>query len=215
MDKEIPLFDLHQHTTFSDGDMHPKVMAEHIKNYEDRRIMTVTDHDSLEWHKIHRAYMTGIEISCTIEINGKTVPVDLLYYGFEIEKMEKIIEKFSYDWFPTVQDIDGWTRKQRRGRNGTKLILAHPYYCRHYDTSINAYLGACLRHVDGLECFHSSARTEGSVLNLLKACEAHNKIASGGSDNHSAMPESVPWIEMRNKYKSLFNWILNMKDMGY
>ena len=205
-------FDLHQHTTLSDGDMNPEIMFKFVERYKESIFMTVTDHDTFLWHRKYKAYMTGIEISCTAEINGCDTPIDLLLYGFSMNEMEKMLEYRDYNYYPSVKEMSKLTKNQRK--NGAKLFLAHPFYCRHFGVQIDGYLNATIKYVDGIECFHNSASIM-QVMYLLQVCNDNKKFGSGGSDNHSCTLGKTPYLNLLGEHKNLFSWIHDMNGAGY
>ena len=88
--------DLHIHSrTGSDGAM---TMEEVFREAKRRgiQLMSVTDHDSIE-HQGEAVklvadngirYVTGVELNVTVNINGKSVSLDFLGYGFNPEYIE-------------------------------------------------------------------------------------------------------------------------------
>lgn len=75
--------------------------------------------------------------------------------------------------------------------DGGLAVIAHPY---EYDNvgPIDEFLENVIDMVDGIECYHPSAKPEESK-HLVEIAKAHNKLITGGSDFHG---ENKPNISL-------------------
>lgn len=91
------IVDLHTHTTKSDGSYTPNqlLMEAEAKKL---KVLSITDHESVDaYFDMDRTLFSGKIIS-GIELRTSCfgVAIELLGYGFDINKMKKTIEKFHY-----------------------------------------------------------------------------------------------------------------------
>lgn len=92
------MIDLHTHTSYSDGTWDVKTLLENAQK-NNVELLSITDHDSVKAHlelkeKDYSNYydgkiITGAEFNCVFN-NAK---IELLGYNFNVEKMDKWIEK--------------------------------------------------------------------------------------------------------------------------
>lgn len=159
-------FDLHIHTTASDGDQSPKAIVEKASNMGLETI-AITDHDTL--NGLHEAIeagkkygvkvISGIELST--KFKGKTVDIlgynvsptaELLQVLKELrEEREtravKIIEKFkAIGMLITIEDVLKYSKGEVISRPHIAKAIVEKGYVEHYQTVFDEFLA------DGKPC---------------------------------------------------------------
>ena len=89
--------DLHSHTTKSDGTFLPNDLLK-LAEIQNLSILSITDHESVDaYYDMDRNLFSG-KIIPGIELRTSCfgVAIELLGYGFNIDKMKKIIKKYHY-----------------------------------------------------------------------------------------------------------------------
>lgn len=89
--------DLHSHTTKSDGTFTPNELLELAQN-RNLKILSITDHESVNaYYDMDRSLFKGTIIP-GIELRTSCfgIAIELLGYGFDIDKMKETIEKYHY-----------------------------------------------------------------------------------------------------------------------
>lgn len=201
-------FDLHMHTTISDGSMPPERVKELILNKNE--ITAVTDHDDPSYHLMNDngCSFTGIEITSHIWLDTQNHLVEFLFYGFSKDDIPALrFDNVKKHGLP-LPELAEYLHPIKE-RTGAKLFMAHPGY---YYRNANKILLASLPYIDGVECLHPSASAE-TAEKLILFCKEHNKLASGGGDTHSmGFYEGTPYLHLADKYPEVFNWMIEMKN---
>ncbi|MBE7074736.1 MAG: PHP domain-containing protein [Clostridiales bacterium] len=111
------IYDLHIHTSYSDGELAPNDVL-HLAKQKGAQTISVTDHDNVDFYFDKTAQLTaknlnlkvvaGVELFCM----AQGVPVEILAYGFDVNLMknylennainQKVIEQFRFDIFPKL-----------------------------------------------------------------------------------------------------------------
>ncbi|MCL2229113.1 MAG: PHP domain-containing protein [Firmicutes bacterium] len=117
------------------------------------------------------------------DLRGKDL---LLYENFSVRK--ELFRKFLSKDSVLGIDISGFYKSPAQVVKwihdcGGKAFLAHPM---EYGEASNKIIGAVLKLVDGIECFHPSASPEQSQY-LVGLAQKNNLLISGGSDYHGAV----------------------------
>jgi hypothetical protein len=205
-------FDLHIHTELSDGSFEPEELVKNISGFAD--YVTVCDHDTAMYHSMDftGCSFRGIEITSDIQVAGRGILSEVLFYGFGKEDIHVLneLKDIHYNmWLPELCEF----LKPIRERTDTKLFLAHPIHCARSGIPFWDILDYCGEYVDGFECLHSSAN-EREVIMLLEYCLMNEKLASGGTDNHGTEKEITPYLWLVEDYENLFQWIPKMYNKG-
>ena len=98
--------DLHTHTTKSDGTFLPNELLELAEN-QNISILSITDHESVDaYYDMDRNLFTG-KIIPGIELRTSCfgVAIELLGYGFDIDKMKETIQKYHYK---NTEELDAY-----------------------------------------------------------------------------------------------------------
>ena len=98
--------DLHTHTNKSDGTFLPNDLLA-LAELQQLSILSITDHESVDaYYDIDRSLFSG-KIIPGIELRTSCfgVAIELLGYGFDIDKMKKIIEKYHYK---NTEELDAY-----------------------------------------------------------------------------------------------------------
>lgn len=91
------IIDLHTHTTKSDGTFSPNELLEEAEN-KNLKILSITDHESVEaYYDMNRNIFSGTIIP-GIELRTSCfgIAIELLGYGFDINKMRKTLKEYHY-----------------------------------------------------------------------------------------------------------------------
>lgn len=75
------LFDIHCHTTISDGENEPESIASIVGEND---IWTVTDHNNIGYHEKYQAPLTGVELSADVFVDGRKQAIEILVYNFNM-----------------------------------------------------------------------------------------------------------------------------------
>lgn len=89
--------DLHSHTTKSDGTYTPNELLQ-LAEKKDLKILSITDHECVDsYYDINRNLFSG-KLIPGVELRTSCfgVAIELLGYGFDIDKMKEIIKKYNY-----------------------------------------------------------------------------------------------------------------------
>ncbi len=164
-------YDLHIHTTFSDGSLKPEEVL-HLANQLQLRGLSITDHDTVEAYSESLFYLakdlnleliTGVEFSCS----EKNVTVHILGYGFDYRhplirelclrhvkireaRNRAIIEKLAKKGFKiSLSDLEAQRKEKNQvlGRPHIAQILLALGHVRNSAEAFERYLA------DGKSCY--------------------------------------------------------------
>jgi len=185
---------LHIHTNFSDGVLHPHQVIEKAEN-ENFKIISITDHNSIEAYKYIEntgslKIITGVEFDCW----HKTNLLHILGYGFDVnnEKLKNLCAKNSeatrFDLVRFFNHRKAENTIEAIKEAGGIAILAHPLF--YWNINLKKMIKELQSFgLDGIEMYYpyvgykriikfhsvSSIKTIAAELNLL---------ATGGTDCH-------------------------------
>lgn len=185
-------FNLHIHSTYSDGKADFKDIIESAKN-SGYKLISITDHNTIEGHKIYKdeILIPGVEFDCWYGY----VFIHLLAYGFDVnnEELNKFIAK-------TKAETEGDFIRLFSKRNVPKLIkaihsaggiavLAHPacYWALNLEGMIKKLIKDGL---DGIEVYYPYPRFRKIVKfhsskDVKKIADKYTDlIQTGGTDFH-------------------------------
>ena len=185
-------FNLHIHSTYSDGKADFKDIIESAKN-SGYKLISITDHNTIEGHKIYKdeILIPGVEFDCWYGY----VFIHLLAYGFDVnnEELNKFMAK-------TKAETEGDFIRLFSKRNVPKLIkaihaaggiavLAHPacYWAINLEGMIKKLIKDGL---DGIEVYYPYPRFRKIVKfhsskDVKKIADKYTDlIQTGGTDFH-------------------------------
>lgn len=185
-------FNLHIHSTYSDGKADFKDIIESAKN-RGYKLISITDHNTIEGHKIYKdeILIPGVEFDCWYGY----VFIHLLAYGFDVnnEELNKFMAK-------TKAETEGDFIRLFSKRNVPKLIkaihsaggiavLAHPacYWAINLEGMIKNLIKDGL---DGIEVYYPYPRFRKIVKfhsskDVKKIADKYTDlIQTGGTDFH-------------------------------
>ena len=81
-------FDLHCHTTNSDGVTAPDKISDVLKN---NLVWTVTDHNDINYHKTNKISLTGTELTTEVKVGDTMQVIEVLAYGFDIKRLSNTV----------------------------------------------------------------------------------------------------------------------------
>lgn len=110
--------DMHMHTTHSDGESTVKEVLEFAE--KDRlAYFSITDHDRVSQYKDVKKYRNlfsgKIIAGCELTTTHNGVPIEILGYGFDIKKMQKLLKKYKVD-FKNVINANNYRIKEFKKR---------------------------------------------------------------------------------------------------
>ncbi|MFW5868027.1 MAG: cache domain-containing protein, partial [Armatimonadota bacterium] len=205
--------DFHCHTSFSDGSLTPRELAERLAT-DGVRYAALTDHDTLSGQDaFHRAagrrgigYVTGVEI--TTQYEGREA--HLLAYGFDPEHpgLREALRAVRRGKPPSAQNVtaamrgraenesNGETRPFPGGKieiseaielvheAGGKAFLAHPLTLEPDPTRLPGVLSALQQAgLDGIEAIYGPY-TDVQRDRLCQAADEFGLLVSAGADRH-------------------------------
>lgn len=185
-------FNLHIHSTYSDGKADFKDIIESAKN-SGYKLISITDHNTIDGHKIYKdeILIPGVEFDCWYGY----VFIHLLAYGFDVnnEELNKFMAK-------TKAETEGDFIRLFSKRNVPKLIkaihaaggiavLAHPacYWAINLEGLVKNLIKDGL---DGIEVYYPYPRFRKIVKfhssqDVKKIADKHPElIQTGGTDFH-------------------------------
>ncbi|MFO7946614.1 MAG: DUF294 nucleotidyltransferase-like domain-containing protein [Armatimonadota bacterium] len=206
--------DFHCHTSFSDGSLTPRELAERLA-MDEVQYAALTDHDTLGGQEaFHRAavrrgigYLTGVEI--TTRYQGREA--HLLAYGFDPEHVElrQALQAIRSGRPPSANNVSGVMRDRAEKRNndtrplpggqidiaeairlvhdaGGRTFLAHPLTVEPDPTRLPDVL-ASLKELglDGVEALYGPY-TQVQRERLCEQADELGLLVSAGADEHRA-----------------------------
>lgn len=185
-------FNLHIHSTYSDGKADFKDIIESAKN-RGYKLISITDHNTIDGHKIYKdeILIPGVEFDCWYGY----VFIHLLAYGFDVnnEELNKFMAK-------TKAETEGNFIRLFSKRNVPKLIkaihaaggiavLAHPacYWAINLERMVKSLIKDGL---DGIEVYYPYPRFRKIVKfhsskDVKKIADKYPElIQTGGTDFH-------------------------------
>ncbi len=185
-------FNLHIHSTYSDGKADFKDIIESAKN-RGYKLISITDHNTIDGHKIYKdeILIPGVEFDCWYGY----VFIHLLAYGFDVnnEELNKFMAK-------TKAETEGDFIRLFSKRNVPKLIkaihaaggiavLAHPacYWAINLERMVKSLIKDGL---DGIEVYYPYPRFRKIVKfhsskDVKKIADKYPElIQTGGTDFH-------------------------------
>lgn len=185
-------FNLHIHSTYSDGKADFKDIIESAKN-RGYKLISITDHNTIDGHKIYKdeILIPGVEFDCWYGY----VFIHLLAYGFDVnnEELNKFMAK-------TKAETEGDFIRLFSKRNVPKLIkaihaaggiavLAHPacYWAINLERMVKSLIKDGL---DGIEVYYPYPRFRRIVKfhsskDVKKIADKYPElIQTGGTDFH-------------------------------
>lgn len=185
-------FNLHIHSTYSDGKADFKDIIESAKN-RGYKLISITDHNTIDGHKIYKdeILIPGVEFDCWYGY----VFIHLLAYGFDVnnEELNKFMAK-------TKAETEGDFIRLFSKRNVPKLIkaihsaggiavLAHPacYWALNLERMVKSLIKDGL---DGIEVYYPYPRFRRIVKfhssqDVKKIADKYpDLIQTGGTDFH-------------------------------
>ena len=140
------IIDLHSHTTKSDGTFTPdELLIEAEKN--NLEILSITDHESVEaYYSFNRDLFSGIIIpGLELRTSCFGVAIELLAYGFNIDKMRDILKKYHYK---NTQELDEYMIKLAYEQYTQRNVLLDKSFIEDYDPikhpRLSKYIKSCV-----------------------------------------------------------------------
>lgn len=142
-------YDHHIHTQYSDGSFTLRDVIELAKASQLKRIV-ITDHNNIldcsnELKTIPKDFLDGLkvfvgsEIACKVldQATGMYIPIELIYYGPNPEKIQAFIEQHDYAMVPQdeqlqflIKQCDKHGLKHSKGLHTPKGMFATEYLCK-------------------------------------------------------------------------------------
>lgn len=141
--------DLHCHTTKSDGTYTPDELLKYAESKK-LNILSITDHESVEaYYNLNRTLFSGTIIP-GIELRTSCfgIAIELLAYGFDIDKMRKIISDCHYKTNPELDKYMISLAYEQYTKSGIKLDSTfisdfnpkiHPRLSKYIHSSLQKY----------------------------------------------------------------------------
>lgn len=140
------IIDLHAHTTKSDGTFTPdELLIEAEKN--NLEILSITDHESVEaYYCLNRNLFSGIIIpGLELRTSCFGVAIELLAYGFNIDKMREILKKYHYK---TTEELDKYMIKLAYEQYTQRNVLLDKSFIEDYNPiehpRLSKYIHSCV-----------------------------------------------------------------------
>lgn len=143
------IIDLHSHTTKSDGTYTPNELLRYAEE-KGLKYLAITDHESVDaYYDFDRSLFSGTIIpGIELRTSCLGVAIELLAYGFDIDKMKESIEKYHYK---NTEELDKYMIKlayEQYTKAGVKLDShfiedfdpnIHPRLSKYIHTTIAKY----------------------------------------------------------------------------
>ncbi|MBC2855653.1 MAG: PHP domain-containing protein [Cetobacterium sp.] len=210
-------FDLHMHTTASDGDMDAKFMANFLDNKD--YLVSITDHNeisgALELKSKGFNIVPGIELGCS---DG----FEILVYFKNFDDLEKFYNEEVKDYknkrrmAKTLRTIDEYL-DILRGNYNVHISIPHiSGYAQKNYLKNKSYIFDVLKKVDSLEIYnHSLSRKKNIIAKELR--KRYNLSATFGSDAHSKR-DIISYSKYLNKeeirFSKFIDKIYKIKSIG-
>ena len=141
------IVDLHTHTTKSDGTYTPNEL---LIEAEKRgiKLLSITDHESVDAYFDMDTELFSGKIMQGIELRTSCfgVAIELLAYGFDINKMKETIEKFHYK---NTKELDEYMTKLAFSQYNERGIKLNDSFIEDYNYDLyprfSKYLHACVK----------------------------------------------------------------------
>lgn len=144
------LIDLHTHTTKSDGTYTPNELLIEAEN-KGLKLLSITDHECVDaYFEIDRKLFSG-EIIPGVELRTSCfgVAIELLGYGFDINKMKDTIEKFNYK---DTKELDSYMMNLAYEQYTKRGVKLDSNFIEEYDSNtyprFSKYLLASIKKYD-------------------------------------------------------------------
>lgn len=139
--------DLHTHTTKSDGTFTPNELLKEASK-KGLNILSITDHESVDaYYDIDRNLFNGMIIP-GIELRTSCfgIAIELLGYGFDIDKMKETITKFHYKNTKEFDDYMIQFAYNEYTKKGVKLdnTFIQNYYDSNNKLKPSKYIQSCI-----------------------------------------------------------------------
>ena len=125
------IIDLHTHTIKSDGELTPNELLEQAEKIG-IKYLSITDHESVEaYYNMDYSLYSGILIP-GIELRSSCngIAIELLAYGFNIDKMKKIIKEYHYK---DTEEIDDYMLNLAFNEYKRRNIKVSETFIKDYD----------------------------------------------------------------------------------
>lgn len=135
--------DLHTHTTKSDGTFSPNELLE-LAESQNISILSITDHESVDaYYDMDRSLFSG-KIIPGIELRTSCfgVSIELLGYGFDIDKMKETIEKYHYK---NTEELDTYMIHLAYEQYTKKGVKLDPSFIEDFDISTSPRLSKYIK----------------------------------------------------------------------
>lgn len=139
--------DLHSHTTKSDGTYTPNELLQ-LAEEKGLKILSITDHECVDsYYNIDRNLFSGTLIpGIELRTSCLGVAIELLGYGFDIDKMKDTIKKYNYK---NTKDLDVYMIHLAYEQYSKKGVILSPDFIEGFDPKTSArlskYIEATLR----------------------------------------------------------------------
>ncbi len=181
------LFDLHLHSSFSDGVPTP---TEIVSRAAARGIgVAITDHNAIggsirAWELDRCPVLPGIEVA-------SRQGLDVLAYFESPAILEEYYKKCVEGRVRTADpssftDIDVYALMQQAKEHGAFVVLPHPFApgWKNWASRLRKSAINIAENVDGIECFNA-ALSKRRNIRALELSENWRKVVTGGSDAHT------------------------------
>jgi len=140
------IIDLHSHTTKSDGTYTPdELLIEAEKN--NLEILSITDHESVEaYYTFNRTLFSGIIIpGLELRTSCFGVAIEILAYGFDLDKMRTILKKYHYK---NTEELDKYMIQLAYEQYTQRNVLLDKTFIEDYDPikhpRLSKYIQSCV-----------------------------------------------------------------------
>ncbi len=157
-------FEIHCHSTFSDGMNTVREMISHAKSIGLDGII-ITDHDTLGGF--------SLEEKIVAEFNMKTFP------GVEVTTEIGHVLVYGLKKIPHYDDL--YKFLERVKKNGGASVLAHPYYSSFFYGFPD--MEKLIKKFDAIEVINGGVSPEGNLF-AIKLAKKYEMNGTGGSDAH-------------------------------
>ena len=135
--------DLHTHTIKSDGTFTPNELLT-LAEHEKLSILSITDHESVDaYYDINRDLFSG-KIIPGIELRTSCfgVAIELLGYGFDIDKMKKTIQQYHYK---NTEELDNYMLHLAYEQYSKKGVKLTPNFIEGFNNSVSPRLSKYIK----------------------------------------------------------------------
>lgn len=135
--------DLHTHTVKSDGTFLPNELLELAEN-QNISILSITDHESVDaYYDMDRSLFSG-QIIPGVELRTSCfgVAIELLGYGFDLDKMKETIKKYHYK---NAEELDSYMIHLAYEQYTKKGVKLDPDFIENFSTSTSPRLSKYIK----------------------------------------------------------------------